>query len=218
MKVNGVAVTASPAVSGEGIRYTITLPLPENQNYADITLSKNGETINVRKYLGTRLQYVTNFSESGLIASMPVGKTGLELSANTDMHYVTAGNSSLKVTVKAKPDSTNIAEKMAFGFTNALVNLKNAAYMRYIEFDVYNASDRDFVIYVTTNLHGDLSGVNCEKGKWTHVKMALPSLSEDLLAVEENAALRNFQISTTVFKEGTDLVYYLDNIYFRLGE
>lgn len=218
VKVNGVAVTASPAVSGEGVRYTVTLPLPENQNYADVTLTKNGETITVRKYLGTRLQYVTDFSEAGLITSMPVGNACVELSSNTDAHYVTAGEGSLKVTVKAKPDSTNIAEKMAFGFTNALVNLKNAVYMRYIEFDVYNASDRDFVITATTNLHGDLSGVNCEKGKWTHVKMALPTLPDDLTADGQNAVLRNFQISTTVFKEGTDLVYYVDNIYFRLGE
>lgn len=215
VSVNGNVLTAK-AVSGDGEKYTVTLPLPEGRNFAEITFEKGDKTLTFEKYLGTRIQNITDFSEDNLIESLPKTADYVFVEKNTDLKFVTNGAESMKVTIKAKPNSTNIAEKMSVGFTSELVNLFNAPYVRFIEFDVYNASDRDFMIYVTTNLTGDLSGVNCIQGKWTHVKMSVPYDAANFTD-GSNASFRNFQISTTVFKSGTDLVYYVDNLYFRMG-
>lgn len=205
VKVNGNVLQKS-SLSGEGERFTITLPLTNLQNIAKVEISKGDRTVTVERVIGSALSSAGGMNNKEEI-DLVTGTEDIVISANSDLRYVSEGKGSMKCVINGKP-------QMGISYVPTLVFEKSGGFalngydnFAYFEADVYNATDDYVKFSLSTEKQVGIGTAFVEPHSWKRIKIYVNG------AVTKETG-RVFLETDNPTSETEPIVIYLDNVGF----
>lgn len=217
--VNGKSVS-SGIKSGSGIKYTTTVELTENFNYAKVEITKDNKTTSYKKYLSSKIENIYSFNLEEDLANINASKFGAtedtKVFLNTDLQYVYEGLGSLRIEVTPAGNSSYL-RKIAID-TSQNGQYLNLSKAENICFNVYNQSDKDLTMYLKVT---DKNGMSYSVDNFYLQQNSWGEFSISIMLIEgvdfENIA--NIELvfpeinASKGFLEPINI--YFDNLYFN---
>ena len=154
LTIGGETVTGE--ASGNGVKFTYSLPLTQSANVFEAQLSYGGETYSVSRFVSGKVVCISDFETQESINLWQITKRGngeehISVSLNTDSSYVKFGEASAKIVCSAKDwtiwELANYAPRITLGKEAFMsgVSLKD---IDSFELYVFNPSDSSFDIQI----------------------------------------------------------------------
>ena len=154
LTVGGETVTGES--SGNGVKFTYSLPLTQSANVFEAQLSYGGETYSVSRFVSGKVVCISDFETQESLDLWQITKRGngeehISVSLNTDSAYIKFGSASAKIVCSAKDwtiwELANYAPRITLGKEAFMsgVSLKD---IDSFELYVFNPSDSSFDIQI----------------------------------------------------------------------
>jgi len=142
--------------SGNGVKFTYSLPLTQSANVFEAQLSYGGETYSVSRFVSGKVVCISDFETQESLDLWQITKRGngeehISVSLNTDSAYIKFGSASAKIVCSAKDwtiwELANYAPRITLGKEAFMsgVSLKD---IDSFELYVFNPSDSSFDIQI----------------------------------------------------------------------
>ena len=205
VKANGVLLENGRA-RGEGVEYSVQVPLTGVRNTVEFELTRGGETISVTRVVGG-LSSCVNACNTAAEISETKSTEDIKLSLCTDAAFRTEGAGSLKCEIAGKPE-------LGLSYVPTLVFEREEGFsvagygeFSFFEFDVYNAGDAYVKFGFSTDEKVAIGTAYVPPKSWKRIKIRV---SGDVTKETKKVYL---ETDNTTAESGGWLLYF-DNIGF----